>query len=248
MSTVPLDAYVISLARSHDRRKAFFKNNRSIYPEIAVFDAVDGGAISRADAVARGIIGANVSGYTPGAIGSAMSHRALWQRCVEHGKPILIFEDDAVLRRDFQAQLERVLATLSGGWEILRLGFNLDSVVDFRISDFCDLRGSFSIQLPSQKQLAEFVEHQDPVSAFRLSNAFGICAYAISPSGARFLLKRCFPLSDKRIFVPALKRDIIGAGTDYMMNAVYREMRAYLALPPLALTSNARAESTIQTS
>jgi GR25 family glycosyltransferase involved in LPS biosynthesis len=241
-----LDAYVISLARSVDRRKAFLKLNKQAYPGIVVFDAIDGKAISRAEAVAQGVIDPNATGYTPGAVGSAMSHRALWQKCVELGRPILVFEDDAIPRRDFSEQFDRVMAGLKDGWEIVRLGFNLDSVIDVRLSGFFNMNGGFSVSSPSAEQLTEFAAYKEPAVAFRLNNAFGLCAYAIAPSGARFLLKKCFPLTDKRIYVPALKRDTVARGTDYMMNAVYREMRAYLTLPPLVLTANSHADSTVQ--
>lgn len=38
----------------------------------------------------------------PGVIGCFLSHYSLWQRCVELGEPIAIFEDDVQLRRPWQ--------------------------------------------------------------------------------------------------------------------------------------------------
>jgi GR25 family glycosyltransferase involved in LPS biosynthesis len=177
-----------------------------------------------------------------------MSHYALWQHCVEERQPILIFEDDAVLRRDFSDRVRELVASLEEGWDIIRLGYNCDSIIDIRMTAFCDLRGWFSVKSPSEEQLAEFARSSEPVHLFRLNNAFGICGYLISPKGARILLKRCFPLERRLINVPALHRSVLVEGNDYMMNAVYREIRAYACDPPLVMVANDRTASTIQTS
>jgi len=48
---------------------------------------------------------------TPGLLGCFDSHYRLWQKCVEKGKPIMIFEDDAhVYRRYEPVQFQEVLS------------------------------------------------------------------------------------------------------------------------------------------
>jgi len=239
-------SYVISLRRTPERMEEFVRRNGAIVPEVSVFEAFDGKSIVRADAVKSGIISEAARTYSPGAIGGAMSHRALWQRCVDEKRPLLILEDDAVLRRDFQARVSDLVEHLDDRWDIIRLGYNFDSILDIRMTEFCNLQGSFSINGPSRRQLDEFVDSSDPVHLFRLNNAFGICAYLISPKGARILLKRCFPLESRMIDVPALRRKVLAQGTDYIMNAHYREMHAYLCFGPLVMVANDHAVSTIQ--
>ncbi len=241
-------AFVISLSRTPERREAFFRENESAFPGITVFEAIDGNKVSRDDAAAQGIIGKGVHTYTQGAIGSAMSHRALWQQCAADREPMVVFEDDAILRRDFAERLPAVIAAAGAEWHIIRLGFNFDSILDVRMTDFCDLRSVFSIAVPSKQQMKTFAASQAPVHLFNLNNAFGICAYVISPRGARILLKRCFPLDSRLVHLPSLKRSVMASGTDYMMNAVYRDINAYVTVPPLALTPNDRSNSTIQRS
>ncbi len=239
--------FVISLERTPERLAEFRQWNAAALPTFSVFAAFDGKTVPRAQAVAAGVIGPTTDGFTPGAIGGAMSHSALWRRCADERQPILVFEDDAVLRSDFSERLSEIVAAAGEGWDIIRLGYNCDSVIDIRMTAFCDLRGEFSLASPSKAQLQEFARSRNPVQLFRLNNAFGICAYLISPLGARVLLRRCFPLEKRLIDVPALRAKVMVGGTDYMMNAVYRDIQAYACFPPLVMVANERAASTIQT-
>jgi len=45
--------------------------------------------------------------------------------------------------------------------------------------------GGFSVKYPSQQDLDAFVRGRGQVALQRLNLCFGICAYAISPTGAR---------------------------------------------------------------
>jgi GR25 family glycosyltransferase involved in LPS biosynthesis len=244
MDIIDFDAIVISLKRTPDRLRDFRLRNETIAPSISVFEGFDGRTVPAAVVLAAGVVVQDPAGYTPGAIGCAMSHTALWRRCAEGREPILIFEDDATLRRDFAEQLPKVVDALDAEWDIVLLGYNFNSVLDIRVSDFCDLRAGFSVAKPSKEQLKAFQRSEEPVRPVRLNNAFGNCGYLLSPKGARVLLERCLPLDRRFISIPALGRGVLGVGIDSMMNAVYRDILAYACFPPLVMVENDKATST----
>ena len=52
---------------------------------------------------------------TAGALGCFESHVHAWERVVAEGTPAVIFEDDVVLRDDFDPWMSRVLENLPSG-------------------------------------------------------------------------------------------------------------------------------------
>ncbi|EPY29799.1 glycosyl transferase-like protein [Angomonas deanei] len=120
---------------------------------------------------------------TPGAVGCALSHILIWQRILTLTAcrrppgalcaptlPYLVVEDDSLFPADFTARYEAVLPHVPAGWELLYLS-GLDTAGQ------CD----------------------------RLRVAEGVCrvpgfhrttnAYAVTPAGARELLRCCLPLT-----------------------------------------------------
>src|SRR5262249_35848981 len=85
---------------------------------------------------------------------------------------------------------------------------------------------------------------------FKLLWAFGIPSYTISPKGACSLKSNLLPLrpvtlphpdrSDPNQFLPM--------GFDMTLNSIYRHLNAFVCFPPLVITKNEIAKSTIQVS
>lgn len=240
-------SYVISLERTPARLERFVAVNRDKGCDFEVFAAVDGRAVSPETAVADGVLVAKVRGYTPGGIGNAMSHRALWRRAAEGGEALAIFEDDVVLRQDAGAQIGRILRSLPADWDIVMLGYNTDTLLELQMSPGCELRASFSVHNPTDDQMNAFAQGSGPVGVFRMNHAFGVGAYLISAAGARALGELCFPMNDRMFFIAGLDAWFQPFGIDGMLNNVFRQRQAYACFPPLAWSKNDAASSTVQT-
>ena len=92
--------HVISL--NGDKFADFCRRNSRAALSFRHFVAVDGAKLTDSPQ-ALGLLAPGIANYSGGALGCAMSHRALWQQAVSSGKTIAIFEDDAVVRHDFAA-------------------------------------------------------------------------------------------------------------------------------------------------
>jgi hypothetical protein len=80
----------------------------------------------------------------------------------------------------------------------------------------------------------------------RLTNAFGLCCYSISPLGARKFLDHCFPLRESELFICEVNLRVGNYGIDVAMNHLYCQSQSYVCFPPLAATANDHAISTVQ--
>ncbi len=180
---------------------------------------------------------------TKGAIGCAISHFRVWQQVVEKKEPVIVFENDAVIRNDFNDMFSKLLSGLEG-WDYIALGYNTDSILDVQIARGLNSSLVFSPQYPTPDAQKNFVKSSAPVSAFRLNACFGTCGYAISPAGAKKLLKFCFPMDNWKITVEALKRTFPAFGIDCMMIDVYKSIEAFACFYPLVLPKNERNVST----
>jgi glycosyl transferase family 25 len=93
-----------------------------------------------------------------------------------------------------------------------------------------------------------------PISpqAFNAIWAFGTCCYSISPRGVKAIRSKILPLRPKVIPLPEAK-DVPPyspawrtAGIDNSINAVHREINSFVCFPPLVVTKNESAKSTVQ--
>jgi len=242
------DCRVINLARSPRRLKRFLAQSATAGLRIERFEAIDGSTVDIASAVADGVI-AKGAKYTPGAIGVAMSHRAIWRESIARKKCALVFEDDVVLRHDLRDVLPQLISQLPENWDIMLLGYNTDSILDLELgAGGINLYGSFSAPYPTPAQLSTFAVSNEPVGAYKLNGAFGICGYAISPRGAERLRSKCFPMDNRVIQIPAVGRSIILSGLDGMLNAFFRRVSAFACFAPLVLPINDRSSSSVQQS
>lgn len=237
------DCHVINLARSPERLASFLAQNEATGMRFDRFDAIEGVTLDAA--VTAGIIKAAAL-FKEGAIGNAMSHRAIWRETVVRRKSALVFEDDAVIRYDIGTALPPLVSQLDA-YDIILLGYNTDSVLDVKLWDGgLDLRAGFWALYPTADQLIAFAHSKVAVGLYKLNNAFGVCGYAISPKGAERLLSICFPMDNRIIPIPALRRKIPSVAIDCMLNAFYGQMSAYACLAPLVMPINDRAASSVQ--
>jgi GR25 family glycosyltransferase involved in LPS biosynthesis len=237
-------SYVINLARTPERLATFLDQNAACGIDFARFDAADGNLIGEDEAVRLGLIKRGTKWRTAGTIGVALSHRNLWQAAIDDGRPRLVFEDDVVIRKDAANVFSAATAGL-GGWDVILLGYNIDALVEFNVVGDFDMSGLFTVKHPTAAQLSVFAKRRDPVNLFRLRHAFGISAYAVSPSGARKLISRCFPMDNRMIEFKAANNRFAAFSLDCMMNVFYREIDAYLFVGPLALPLNDWEASTV---
>src|SRR5882724_6508404 len=166
------DWFVINLKRQQEKLQAFLERNKSSGIDFQPFEAVDGTQCNVFDLIDGKTVAKGAVRYTPGAIGAALSHLALWRRCAEQNRHLVIFEDDAVVRNDIKARLS-ALAGQGDDWDIILLGYNTDSVLELNIAPEIDLIGAFSIGYPTAKQLADFAHASSPVGLQRLMIAMG---------------------------------------------------------------------------
>lgn len=244
-----IPAYLITLARRPDRRERFLRWNSGKGIDFIVFDAVDGQSLNRHRLLGAGLIDDEKLTFTDGHIGNALSHRALWEQCIALGRALLVVEDDAFLTETVQHWFGRIADELAHGCDILYLGYNRDAIlsVGFGGGDWCDI----VFETPA----AGFEYHARQHSWWSGRNThcvldtrlvWGTLAYAVSPAGARALLRHCLPLSSRhpvRMFGSG--RMLAPYSMDGMINvAVQRGLvKARVVFPPLAVGPNERADS-----
>lgn len=233
--------YFISLERTPERTKRFLQSNAHI-TDFEWVPGIDGKTLDRNAIINKGLMEA-YCGFTPGAIGSGLTHIKLWAQVAQSGKPAHIFEDDAFLCRNFERESDRIIATLPQDWDIILWGNNYDSILEFELlPGITQCIATFN-QDTVRKGIPEFLNMDIASAAFRLTQTFGICGYAISPRGADRLLKLCLPFKSVDVFYPGLYRSLTTTSVDHLMNIQYRNILAYTALPPLCLTDNDSARS-----
>ena len=238
--TPPGRLLLINLDRSTDRLAEFNRLN----PHVAVerFPAVEGASLDLDALVHAGRITADL-GYTRGAIGSAFSHRALWELARATGAPVTVLEDDATLCANFADEAARVIDRLGPDWDYVQWGWNFDTMMFFEMMP--GISRSMAVFEQDRMRLALPGFHRVEVETrlFRLTRSLGIPAYTISPGGAAKLLSVTEPLRPMSVWFPMLGQRA-NTSVDYVMSGVYEQLQAFVAFPPLVLTANDHATST----
>mmetsp|Transcript_21350 Transcript_21350/g.43079 ORF Transcript_21350/g.43079 Transcript_21350/m.43079 type:complete len:318 (-) Transcript_21350:53-1006(-) len=130
---------------------------------------------------------------TPGMVGCFLSHRRCWERCVESGRPLLIFEDDVLLARDFSSRAADALEQLSAetdDWDVLLLGAMgcVHPEGRFGLNMAASLVGG---RWRRRRRVSFSVRHDEPCLIHIPLCPYGMHAYVVSPKGASKLLARC---------------------------------------------------------
>lgn len=238
--------YLINLDRSPERLSGFQAVNAHL-ENVVRFPAIDGGKQDIAALIAGGSIDqVSATHYTPGAVGAALSHIALWTRAIDAQQSLTVCEDDAIFNANFAQASRLLIETLPADWDFILWGWNFDANL------LVDLIPSVSACLckfdpGSLVAGVETFRTQAIVSrALPLLRSFGIPCYSISPRGAQALKSACFPIRAGDIYFPGMNQLIANVGIDVAMNNAYPAIKAYAAFPPLVVTKNERATSTIQ--
>ncbi len=236
---------VVNLDRTPERLIQFARNNPGL--PFDRFAAIDGGSRPRDAWIAAGLI-ATGNKYGPGAIGCAASHIALWRQCAAGSTPLHIAEDDAILRSDFLAVANQMLDGL-GNWDIALWGHNFDWPV--QVSNGPGLEPAILLQdvpsLRSSVLSGRFQRGGGIPQLLKLVSACGTCCYSVSPRGAQRALAACVPVGGTPAAYPRDPNQTLdNYGIDIELSRHYAHWDAYVALPPLAVTLNDHAVSTIQ--
>jgi GR25 family glycosyltransferase involved in LPS biosynthesis len=235
---------VINLDRSVDRLRQFQWNNRHV-PNLQRFAALDGRTLDRDGCIRDGLITAD-NPYTMPALGCSLSHVALWRRCAAGEGPLTICEDDAILHRHFLAGQARILSSLRPDWDIVQWGWNLDWPM---LMDLAPGLPPTMVKFPDADPRPDFAVFGTAIlraQAFPLRSSAGAACYTLSASGARRLLERCLPIGAAgALWVenPATPWD--NTAIDVELARHYPALRAFVAVPPLAISPNVYAQSTI---
>jgi len=243
---MPIHTYLINLDQSTARLEEFRRVNNHM-PEIHRFPPVEGASADRLQLIADKVISADLY-YSDGALGCALSHIFFWSAAAESGEAITVVEDDAIIHRRFNEASERLIRTLPCDWDLIMWGWNFDSIL------LTDILPGVSPCLSTFDQDAlrvgadRYTALEFFPQAFRLLRCFGTIAYTISAGGAKRLREQCLPLRPLTVDFPMVNPRFPNNGIDIAMNAVYPSINAYVCFPPLIITKNEHAGSTVQTS
>lgn len=224
--------HVINLDRSTERWQNFLIQNSHVNHVVRV-SAVDGAQLDRQELVDRGEITDDLP-YGAGTLGCALSHINLWRQADAQNRFITVMEDDVIIARHFEAEFNKIIASLPSDWDLIQWGYIFTPTftwLDFGFSK-AELRfyenritdGGTSFQAMNFSS-----------SAVKLAHSFGSQAYSLSPKGARTLLSFCRPLRKQFITFPGAGIVIEDEGLDSTMNGAYANMQAFLCLPPLVI-------------
>ena len=264
--------HVITLDAGSARYSAFRAANAHLLANLTVWRAVDGRELRLSELVPEVIspgLLASEEDLNAGSVGTALSHRRVWQHVADSEETALVLEDDAVTHPQIEAWASRNHELLAAA-DLTLCAFNQDTItatIDPRTGS-----GAISAYDPPQPYQRPWIHaalrSTCRVRRVRLSHAWGTACYWLSPQGARALLRRALPLSTESVFrhndaapsgwPPPGKeaalygpfeqlRAIAQASIDSRLNALYDELDAYILAPrPLAYTENDKAESTIR--
>jgi glycosyl transferase, family 25 len=119
------------------------------------------------------------------------------------------------------------------------LGYNFDSFLDVDIIAGIErFSGRFTNKALTMSKLKIFQKSLAPISVLPLRHTFGTPAYAVSPSGAKYLLENVFPLRNVPVRLPFNGRTMVSYSMDALMNRLYGNMKAFISLPPLVVSPN----------
>ncbi|ONG54717.1 hypothetical protein BKE38_10130 [Pseudoroseomonas deserti] len=209
--------------------------------------ACDGRLLDRGLCERKGLFAPGLH-YSAGACGSAVSHIMLWNDCITRDVPVHIAEDDAVIRPDFHDVAAPLLDAL-GDWDIVLWSHN----DNWPVGLVPPVPGTVSVLEGTPLSALILGEAYPIFRAFRgmpalvpLASAAGLGLYSVSPQGARKLLRRCLPLSGQPArYARDLAQTWRNTALDVELSRHYAGLRAFLAVPVMAVMINDETMSTI---
>jgi len=247
-----LHIHFINLDRSKDRL-AEFKAVNSHLAEMTRIPAVEEHRIDLEALTRQGLVKGDIlSMYPIGSLCHVLSELALWNKAIETGKHVTIADDDAIFNFNFDSCAADVIKTLPGNWDLILWGWNFDL---FMIFDMLPGVSPCVCQFDQAKMRLNtraFQEMSISPRAHKLTWAFGMISYTVSPKGAQNLKSKCFPLDPmlspcpEGIRTPPQSPMYRKVGPDNTMNHLHRHLDSFVCFPPLVISKNDHAKSTIQ--
>jgi len=236
----------LNLDRSQERLETFLEVNSHL-TDLHRVTAIDGLNYSRKDLQEAGVALGDLRTYTDGAIGCALSHLCQWELASKTSEPLTLAEDDAIFHCRFEQLAAEMIDSLPAEWDIIQWGWNFDSILAFDFMPGVSNCVAIFDQVALRNSVTHFQQLPLRPVPYRLQRSFGAVCQSISPGGAVKLLRHCLPLRPMDTFFPLLNRVLPNTGIDNMMNDIYPAINAYVCVPPLVITKNDYATSTVQT-
>ena len=173
-----MEVFVINLEESSDRKKLFDERNAQYMGKYNYFNAVNGKKLNISE-LNEDIFEKKSINYSNGALGAALSHLNLWDKCIENNKPIIIMEDDVIVNYEYKKHLENVLSMLPEDFDILQLSYNFDSVLSFHNTIYEQCHSLFGKKKITKIDIENFRKDKIFPTIAKLRHAFGIAAYIV---------------------------------------------------------------------
>jgi hypothetical protein len=188
--------------------------------------------------------------FTGGALGNAVSHRELWQLCIDRGRPIMVFEDDALLPDDIAEWVRPILSEVASRCDILYLGYNRDAPLSIGDGvEWCNVGfDGVNPDFDRRRQRDRTRGRMPSAGVFDARLVWGTLAYAIAPCGARRLLDHCFPLVEGLpVQLYGTEKMARAVALDGVINCMVQRglVKARAVFPPLVTGPNNAADSDV---
>ena len=234
------ETLAITLEPKGQRYLEFKSNNKHL--AIAPFTALRGTDIPKEEVIRQGIATEELVTtplLTPGAVGCAASHRAIWARCSNGNKGFLVLEDDCYTHPNINDFIEKNIERLMSA-DICLFGVNTDSILKRTSQSNLTTLSLFEPKNPTPRWIRAALSKTDirNVEIHKLEKAFGCCAYFVSPKGAHRLDTQIFPLSLKTTNIPLITDKMPLISIDRSGCSIYSQMDALICEPFLAYTPN----------
>jgi glycosyl transferase, family 25 len=244
--------HFINLDRSKDRLAEFQAVNSHL-TEVTRIPAVEERRIDLDLLTREGLVNGDIlSMYPIGSLCHVLSELALWNKAIETKQPVTIADDDTIFNLKFEATAPEVIRSLPPDWDLILWGWNFDL---FMIFDMLPGVTPCVCQFDQDKMRLNtraFQEMSISPRAHKLTWAFGMISYTVSPKGAQNLKSKCFPLQPMLIPCPDGIRtpphspSYRNVGPDNTINNFHRHLQSFVCVPPLVISKNDHAMSTIQ--
>ena len=209
------------------------------------FSAIDGRAVDPAQLIESNTITPDLD-YTEGAMGCALSHIFFWEAAVSQNAVITVCEDDAIFHESFQLTAAKLINSLPVDWDFVMWGWNFDSILLFDfMPGISPCLATFN-QEQMRSAVGQFQSQMLSPQLYRLHRGFGTICYTVSASGASKLLASSLPVRPLTVSFPMINPAFPNNGIDIVMNDAYPRLNAFVCFPPLVLTTNDHATSTVR--
>lgn len=233
-------AKVICLDKRTKRYQNFSINNDHLKHQV--FKGISGKDLNKEEVIksglySRSLLDSNL--VNVGAIGCAASHRELWKEVIRTEKPMLILEDDVITHKNITYFINNNYKQMLE-LDIIFLTINTNSILQSISPEGVETVTMFRYLYPSEEWIKNTLLNTNLVTVrpHKLVKAFGTAAYFITPTGARKMNEKTFPLKGDTINIPKINQKLLSLTHDVEANRFYHELDAYICIPFLAFSPN----------